>query len=146
MGKLIELVGSPLKDVISAVGGIIDNLNTSGEEKLEAQRKLVEIERNFNIEMAKLDQQWAGTQADVIKTEAQSSSWLTRTWRPITMLSFVFIIFVVVFTGGYVNGHQLDKDFVLKILDIVQVGLSGYVVGRSMEKIAPKVTEIFAKK
>lgn len=146
MGKLIELVGSPLKDVITAVGGIIDNLNTSGEEKLEAQRKLVEIERNFNIEMAKLDQQWAGTQADVIKTEAQSSSWLTRTWRPITMLGFVFIIFVVVFTGGYVNGHQLDKDFVLKILDIVQVGLSGYVVGRSLEKIAPKVTEIFAKK
>ena len=146
MGGLLKIVGAPLKDIIDSVRGVVDDLNTSGEEKLEAQRKLVEIERQFNIRMAELDQQWAAVQADVIKTEAQSQSYLTRTWRPITMLFFVFIIGVIVFTGGYVNGHKLENEFVMKILDIVQYGLSGYVVGRTAEKIVPRVTEIFAKK
>lgn len=142
----LSAIGSPLKDIIGAVGGIIDNLNTSGQEKLDAQRKLVELERNFNIRMAELDQQWAATQADVIKSEANSQSWLTRNWRPLVMVFFTVIVGTVVFTGGYVNGHALDKDFTLKILDIVQIGLGGYVMGRSAEKIAPHVTQIFAKK
>lgn len=146
MGKLIELASGPFKGVLDTIAGTIDNLNLSGQEKLEAQRKLVELERDFNLKMASLDQQWAATQADVIKTEAQSSSWLTRSWRPLTMLFFVAMIGTVVWTGGYVNGHQLEHDFVMKILEIVQYGLSGYVVGRTIEKVAPSVTQIFAKK
>jgi hypothetical protein len=144
VGKLLELL--PIKDVLSGVSAIIDQFHTSGEEKLEAQRKLVEIERNFNLEMAKLDQQWAATQADVIKSEAQSQSWLARNWRPLMMLFFAVIIGTVVWTGGFVNGHELDHAFVMKILDIIEYGLSGYVVGRSVEKVTPAVTQIFAKK
>jgi hypothetical protein len=143
VGKLFGFLGGPLKDLIGSVGGIIDNLNTSDDEKLKAHRELVSLQQTLTIKLAELDQQWAATQADVIKTEAQASSWLTRSWRPLTMLFFVAMIGTVVWTGGYVNGHQLEHDFVMKILEIVQYGLSGYVVGRTVEKVAPSVTEMF---
>lgn len=143
---LLSFVSGPLKDIIGSVSGIIDQFHLSGEEKLDAQRKLVELERNFQLAMADKDGEWAKTQAGVITAEANSQSWLTRNWRPLTMLFFVVIIGTVVWTGGFVNGHQLDHDFVMEILDIVKLGLSGYVAGRSLEKIAPAVSQIFAKK
>ena len=145
MPNPFDIVGV-VKGAFGAAKDVIDELNTSGEEKLEAQRKLVEIERNYQLEAMKLDVQLAAAQADVIKTEAQSQSWLTRNWRPITMLSFVFFVGVIIFTGGYVNGREIDKSFVLYILEIIKYGISAYAIGRSGEKIAPAIAEIFAKK
>lgn len=143
---MLSFITGPLKEILGSVSGIIDQFHLSGEEKLDAQRKLVELERNFQLAVMEKDGEWAKTQAGVITAEANSASWLTRNWRPLTMLFFVVIIGTVVWTGGFVNGHQLDHDFVMEILSIVKLGLSGYVAGRSLEKIAPTVTQIFAKK
>lgn len=142
-GFLSNLLGGPVKDMMGSISQIIGEFHTSDAEKLEAQRKLNEIILAFQTRGMELDQQWAATQADVIKTEAGSASWLTRNWRPLTMLFFVAIIGTVVWTGGFVNGHQLDHDFVMEILSIVKLGLSGYVAARTFEKIAPQVTQIF---
>jgi hypothetical protein len=59
------------------------------------------------------------------------------------MLFFALLIGTIVWTGGYVNGRQLDSAFIMKILDIVEVGLGGYVIGRSAEKVVPAVAKIF---
>jgi hypothetical protein len=70
---------------------------------------------------------------DIIVAEAQGESWLQRNWRPLVMLWF----------GGLVGAHwlgftpeNLSQDTVNHLLDIVQVGIGGYVVGRSAEKVA----------
>ena len=72
------------------------------------------------------------TQAGIITAEAQGDSWLQRNWRPITML----------WLSGLVGAHwlgftppNLSEAQVVGLLDIVQVGLGGYVVGRSAEKV-----------
>ena len=40
-------------ELVKGVGGVIDNLHTSKEEKLEAERKIKEIIANHEIEMEK---------------------------------------------------------------------------------------------
>ena len=75
-------------------------------------------------------------QADIVKTEAASSNWLAASWRPITMLTFTALIVARWF--GWAAPNLSEAEY-LKLWDIVQFGLGGYVVGRSVEKIAPAV-------
>lgn len=77
-------------------------------------------------------------QSDIVKTEAASTHWLAANWRPITMLTFVGLI-VARWFGWAAPGLQ-EAEY-LKLWDIVNVGLGGYVVGRSVEKIAGPIAD-----
>ena len=70
-------------------------------------------------------------------------SWLQRTWRPITMLVFVGLI-VARWLGW--SAPNLGEGEVLKLWDIVEIGLGSYVIGRSAEKILPGVVSSLQKK
>jgi hypothetical protein len=143
MPGLLSFLSGPLKGVIDSVGKIIDNVTTTDAEKLEAQRKLVDLQYSFQAKLAEIETDWVKSQRDVIIAEAQGGSWLQRNWRPILMMFFAVIIGTVVWTGGWVNGHQLDKEFIMEILGIIKLGIGGYVVGRTIEKVAPSVSEMF---
>ena len=80
--------------------------------------------------------------ASIIKAEAESASWLTRSWRPITMLTFVALI--VARWLGYA-APDLSPEEYIKLWDIVEIGLGGYVVGRSLEKVAPQIAGALKK-
>lgn len=73
---------------------------------------------------------------DIIKTEAASEHWLTANWRPITMLVFVGLI-VARWFGVAAPG--LTEPEYLKLWSIVEIGIGGYVVGRTVEKTIPDV-------
>jgi hypothetical protein len=76
--------------------------------------------------------------ADIIKAEASSGNSLASSWRPITMLVFVGLITARWF--GWAAPELSEAEY-LKLWSIVEFGLGGYVVGRSVEKIAPTVAE-----
>lgn len=80
---------------------------------------------------------------DVIVSEAQSQSWLTRSWRPITMLTFVGLI-----TARWLGlaTESITPEIEMKLLDIVQVGLGGYMIGRSAEQVAKEIGPALGKK
>lgn len=146
MGKIFSFLAGPVKDVFEGAIGIINSIKGgSPEEKNAAVLAMAQLQTAFQEKLVEADLQFAQAQRDVIVAEANGHSWLQRNWRPIVMLSFVFLIGVIVWSGGYVNGRQLDHDFVMEILSIVKVGLGGYVIGRSAEKIAPQVATIFKK-
>lgn len=146
MGGFLSFITGPVKGLFDGVSGLINTIKGgSPEEKLAAQTQLMEIQTAFQTKLLEADLQFAQAQRDVIVAEANGQSWLQRNWRPMTMLAMVFLIGVIVWTGGYVNGRQLDHDFVMEILSIIKVGLGGYVIGRSAEKIAPQVATIFKK-
>ena len=67
-------------------------------------------------------------QSKIVTAEAQGQSWLQRNWRPITMLTF--LVLVVCDAFGMLAFRLADQAWLL-----LQVGLGGYVVGRSAEKI-----------
>lgn len=69
--------------------------------------------------------------ASVITAEATSESWLTRSWRPITMLTFVAL--VAAHWLGY-TAPNISPDEIAALLDIVKIGLGGYMVSRGAEK------------
>jgi len=100
-------------------------------KRLELQQALqaAVLERTSDIEKAA---------AEVVKTEAQGQSWLQRTWRPITMLTFVALI-VARWLGW--SAPNLSQAEALKLWDIVEIGLGGYVIGRSAEKVLPGLVD-----
>ena len=132
---LFSLLSGPIKDVFGSVGSIVDNLHTSTEEKLAAKAKLLEIEAGLTTHVLEYESTLAKEQAANIRAEATSQSWLARNWRPITMLVFVYII---------AHNHIIAPIIGLPSLEIVpdmwsliKIGLGGYVIGRSAEKIVP---------
>lgn len=76
--------------------------------------------------------------SDIVKAEAQSEHWLAACWRPILMLTFGALI-VARWLGWSAPG--ISDAEVLKLWDIVQLGLGGYVIGRSVEKVAPSIAQ-----
>lgn len=117
-------------DVIEKVGNVVDNVFTNDEEKSEAKKQLTEVVLNSLNRMAEV-------QGEVIKTEMQGN-WLQKSWRPLIMMAFGVILICKWF--GFTDGN-IDHELELKLMDIVQLGLGGYVVGRSAEKIASTVTQ-----
>jgi len=82
------------------------------------------MQRVFDYESEMLS-----AKAKVVHAEAQSKHWLTANWRPITMLTF--LVLVVGDSLGWLPNDLRDETFVL-----LEIGLGGYIVGRSGEKIA----------
>lgn len=76
--------------------------------------------------------------AEIVKTEAGSSNWLTASWRPITMLTFVALICARIF--GWTSAHVTEAEY-MQLWDLVKLGLGGYVIGRSAEKVAGPVLQ-----
>lgn len=115
---------------IKEVGSVIDNLTTSNEEKNAAKAQLTGI-------VVEALNGLADAQAEVLKTEMKGN-WLQRSWRPLVMLAFV-VLLIIRWTG--VSTHPIDISLELKLMDIIELGLGGYVVGRTMEKVATTVTQ-----
>lgn len=102
----------------------------------EIRRK--EAENQFLLAAAQQAQAMEQAAAEIVGAEAQSSNWLAASWRPITMMTFVALI-VARWLGWSAPG--ISQDEILKLWDIVQLGLGGYVVGRSLEKIVPTIAD-----
>ena len=126
MKKILEFFGS---NVIGEIGKVIDNLFTSEEERLNAKNKILQVLKEKELELQKM-------QTDIIIAEAKGN-WLQRSWRPILMLSFGFIIIYTKFIAPLFDLAipELEDEF----WNLLQIGIGGYVVGRSVEKVADKV-------
>lgn len=119
---------------LAEVGGIFTSIREAiTGKKIEDPTQILE-------QVARLEQEFLKTQGRIIEAEAKSEHWLTSTWRPITMLTFVFIIannyifapYAGALFGTDIPTLELTKD----MWDLVTVGLGGYVVSRGAEKVA----------
>ena len=114
---LIPVLAKEIKDFIS------DYI----KDKQEAER----IAQELSLRLVE-------RQADIIQSEAQSESWLTRNWRPLTMLTFVALI--VADWLGF-SAPNLPPEMKEKLYNIVETGLMGYIIARSVEKVATQKTK-----
>lgn len=132
---IFDFLGGPLKGLIDSVGGIIDDLNTSGEEKLEARAQLLALQQDFQTKLLEADVEMAKTQASVITAEIASKSWLARNWRPILMLVYTYIIlhqFVLAPTLGLPS-----VEIPPQMWAGLNIGTAGYLGLRTVEKTLP---------
>ena len=124
-----------LLSLIPVIGDVLDKVIPDPAAQAEAKLKLMELAQKG--EFAEMN-----ARADIIKAEAASESWLAQSWRPIMMLTFGALI-VARWLGYAAPG--ISQEEVLKLWNIVELGITGYVVGRSVEKIVPSITEAFKK-
>ncbi len=77
--------------------------------------------------------------AQVLASEASSGYWLAACWRPITMLVFVGIL--VSFWFGFTppNLNAPMSPMILRLFDLIEIGLGGYIGGRTLEKIVNQI-------
>ena len=116
--------------LVKEVGKVIDNLFTSDEERLNAKNEVFKVLQEQQLKLQQL-------QTEIILAEA-NGNWLQRSWRPILMLSFGFIVIYVKFIAPLFSLPipPLEDEF----WDLLQLGIGGYVVGRSVEKVAKNIT------
>jgi hypothetical protein len=132
MSNIIDKIfGKATTDITRSIGETIDNLNTSDMEKLAAKEKLTSTVMSHLNDAMQLQQ-------NIIMAEAQGN-WLQRSWRPILMLSFGFIIIYRYFIAPVFNLQAIDLP--LNFWDLLNLGIGGYVVGRSVEKVADTVVK-----
>ena len=135
-----------MADAISAaldIGGkVIDRLWPDPAKKAEAQLELLKLAQTGELAQLAAATDLAKLGATVVNTEAGSSNFLASSWRPVTML--VFTALIVARWFGWAAPNLAEAEY-LKLWDIVQLGLGGYVIGRSVEKVAPAIAGALGK-
>lgn len=128
------MIAALLPALLPVLGDLFKRWFPDPAEAAKAQQEMI---------MALLSQQGAINAAagEIIKAEAESEHWLAACWRPILMLTFGALI-VARWLGWSAPG--ISEAEVLKLWDIVQLGLGGYVIGRSLEKVAPQLAQALA--
>ena len=128
MSILTKILSSGAGELVKNVGGVIDNLHTSKEEKLAAEQKVKELIANYEIEMEKnITARW---QADL-----KSDSWLSKNVRPMVLIFLIVCTMLLIFIdAGAINFDV--KDTWVDLLQLVLITVIGaYFGGRSFEKV-----------
>ena len=137
---MIPILGDLITNVVQAGSNLIKSYfppDLSPEQKAKLEQGLQDYQLKMTQEMNKYSETLTKTQGAIIEAEAKGDSWLQRSWRPITMLVFVFIIANNYILFPYISlfgGTATALDIPPDMWDLLKLGLSGYVVGRSIEK------------
>jgi len=128
MNVLSKIFSSGATELIKGVGGVLDNLTTSKEEKLEAEQKVKELVSSYEIEMEKnITERW--------KMDMQSDSWLSKNIRPLVLVFLVVSTVLLIFIdAGAISFKVQDKWTDLLQLVLITV-IGAYFGGRSLEKV-----------
>lgn len=132
----IPIIGKVVEKVVGVIDDLVPDKDLAAKLKAQVQMSVMSMDHAEIMETIK-------AQKDIIVAEAKSDSWLTRSWRPIVMLGFMAILFMTWF--GYKPDYITDA-VLSKVFQLLQIGIGGYVVGRSVEKAAGPVANIFKKK
>jgi hypothetical protein len=128
MSVLTQIFSSGATALVGSVGSVIDDLTTSKEEKLEAERKIKELIANYEIEMEKnITSRW--------EADLKSDSWLSKNVRPMTLIFLIVCTMLLIFIdAGAINFNV--KDSYVGLLQLVLITVIGaYFGGRSLEKV-----------
>lgn len=140
---LTDVITGGFTGVLTGIGDVLGRFIASPDKKLEAQLELTKVATDYQVQILLAEKDLAVQQASVIIAEAKSESWIARNWRPLTMLTFVFIV---------AFNYIIAPLFSVKALDIppdmwqlLKLGIGGYVIGRSVEKVVPDVVAAIKK-
>ena len=127
MSILTNLFSGGAADLVKGVGGVIDNLHTSKEEKLAAEAKIKEMIANYEVEMEKnITDRW--------KADMNSDSWLSKNVRPMILIFLVVSTVLMIFIDAGTIQFTVEEKWT-DLLQLVLITVIGaYFGGRSFEK------------
>ena len=124
-------------NLVTALIGPVSSLLDQFIEDKDLSKKL---KQELELEMLKKQDELTKAAADIVKAEAQSQHWIVAAWRPILMLVITFIVAMhyAVFPLASLAGYNLMIELPSELWTLLQIGVGGYVVGRSGEKMMEK--------
>ena len=127
MSILTSIFSSGATELVKGVGGVIDNLHTSKEEKLEAERKIKELIASYEVQMEKeISSRW--------NADMKSDSWLSKNVRPLVLVFLVVSTVLMIFIDAGVITFNVEAKWT-DLLQLVLITVIGaYFGGRSLEK------------
>ena len=131
MSILGKIFSGGAADLVKGVGGVIDNLHTSDEEKLAAEAKIKEMIANYEVEMEKnITDRW--------KADMNSDSWLSKNVRPMILIFLVVSTVLMIFIDAGTIQFTVEQKWT-DLLQLVLITVIGaYFGGRSCEKSKKK--------
>ena len=128
MNVLSKIFSTGATELVKGVGGVLDNLTTSKEEKLEAEQKIKELVANYEVEMEKnITSRW--------EADLKSDSWLSKNVRPLTLVFLIVCTMLLIFIDAGAISFNV-KDSYVDLLQLVLITVIGaYFGGRSLEKV-----------
>ena len=127
MGILQKVFSSGAGKLIKDVGGVLDDLTTSKEEKLAAQHRIKELISNHELEMQKqVTNRW--------EADMKSDSWLSKNVRPLVLIFLVVSTVLMIFIDAGAIAFEVEQKWT-DLLQLVLITVIGaYFGGRSLEK------------
>ena len=131
MSILTKLFSGGAADLVKGVGGVIDNLHTSKEEKLAAEQKIQELVSDYETKMeANITDRW--------KADMNSDSWLSKNVRPLILIFLVVSTVLMIFIDAGTIQFTVEQKWT-DLLQLVLITVIGaYFGGRSFEKSKKK--------
>ena len=127
MSILASIFSGGATELVKGVGGVIDDLHTSEEEKLEAAQKVKELVSNYEVEMEK-------TITDRWKSDMASDSWMSKNVRPMVLIFLVVATVLMIFIDAGTINFVVEPKWT-DLLQLVLITVIGaYFGGRSLEK------------
>jgi hypothetical protein len=127
MNILSKIFSSGATELVKGVGGVLDNLTTSKEEKLAAEQKIQELVANYEIEMEKnITSRW--------EADLKSDSWLSKNVRPLVLIFLIVCTMLLIFIDAGALSFEVEEKWtdLLQLTLITVIG--AYFGGRSFEK------------
>ena len=127
MSILTNLFSGGAADLVKGVGGVIDNLHTSKEEKLAAEQQIKQLVSDYETKMEQnITDRWSA--------DMNSDSWLSKNVRPLVLIFLVVCTVLMIF----IDAGSIDFVVESKWTDLLQLVLitviGAYFGGRSFEK------------
>ena len=123
--------------VLGAVAPMVKTLFSTIDKTIDNKAEAEKIKQNIQQQLLSGQLKELEAQAKIITAEAKGG-WLQRNWRPLLMLTFAGL--VVAHWFGY-TAPNIPESVQNSLLNIVLVGVGGYIAGRSGEKIMDKYKE-----
>ena len=131
-------IWSFLSNLISPVTNLIDEIHTSEEEKMKLQAEMFKLQTEITGKVMEYEKQLLDAQSKIVLAEVSGEGWLQKSWRPLMMIWFAILLGMYWFgvTPPNITQETLDHLFTL-----LEVGIGGYIMGRSLEKVAPSIAD-----
>ena len=127
MSILTQIFSSGATELVKGIGGVVDNLHTSDEEKLAAEQKVKELIANYEVQMEKeISSRW--------NADMKSDSWLSKNVRPLVLVFLVIATVLLIFIDAGAINFTVEAKWT-DLLQLVLITVIGaYFGGRSLEK------------
>ncbi len=122
--------------LISALAPIVGDIV---KEAIPDPDKKAEAENKVRLALLENTKQIEASASQIILAEAKSESWIASSWRPILMFNITLIVSVNYLIFPLIEvatGSKLMIPLPDELWTLLTVGVGGYVVGRSGEKVA----------